>query len=170
MPDTPIHPGPEDPTSESAPLPSDSKSEFATDATIEVDVKHADTGRFVRTWVWMIVVSGFGLFLVFGSVRAHYWDENARGTYYVPVTRGMQVLDIWRAQVNGLPEVAYPVVLKSVFLVTVFGFIGLSVIALWLATVEIWNAPAADKGDSTTGGATSGPAPDTAPAPGASAG
>jgi hypothetical protein len=88
----------------------------------------------------MILVSGFGLFLVFGTVTAHYWDENARGTFYVPVTRGMQVLDIWRAQLNGLPEVAHQSILKSVFLASVFAFIGLSVIALWLATVQISSA------------------------------
>ncbi|MBA3528330.1 MAG: hypothetical protein H0T91_03275 [Propionibacteriaceae bacterium] len=97
----------------------------------------ADSGRFARTWFWMILVSGFGLFLVFASVPAHYWEENAAGTRYVPVTRGMQVLDIWRAQVDGLPEVAHQTVLKAVFLVSTFGFLGLAVVALWLASVEV---------------------------------
>lgn len=90
-----------------------------------------DPGRYVRTWFWMILVAGFGLFLVFGSVEAHYWVRN---TY---VERGTNVLDVWRAQVNGLPDVAHQTVLKTVFLVSVFGFIGLAVVALWLASVEV---------------------------------
>ncbi len=176
MPDTPAHPGPDDPTSEFKPITPavepDGAAKAASDADSNVDtdaVEQADPGRFIRTWVWMIVVSGFGLFLVFGSVSAHYWEENARGTFYVPVTEGMQVLDIWRAQVNGLPAVTHEGALKAVFLVSVFGFIGLSVIALWLATVEIWNPPEVEKSDSTEGGMAEDTS-DAVPAPGASAG
>jgi uncharacterized membrane protein len=65
--------------------------------------------------------------------------------------------------------VAHQGVLKSVFLVSVFGFIGLSVIALWLATVEIRHAPAAEESDSNDG-APLGETPAAATAPGASAG
>ena len=170
MADTPAHPGPDDPTSEFEPIAPEVESPKAAEpAPDEAAGQQQDPGRFIRTWVWMILVSGFGLFLVFGTVTAHYWDENASGTYYVPVTSGMQVLDIWRAQINGLPDVAHQSILKSVFLVSVFGFIGLSVIALWLATVQIWNASGSDKSDSVDDGSTDS-APDSVPASSASAG
>lgn len=150
--DTPVRPGPDEPTTEFELVLTAPESCVDSDAASKDTGEAADPGRLIRTWVWMIVVSGFGLFLVFGSVRAHFWDENAAGTYYVPVTRIMQVLDIWRAQVNGLPEVAHQQVLKSVFIASVFAFIGLSVIALWLATVEIYQAPAAGNADGDSGG------------------
>ena len=170
MPDTPAHPGPDDVTAEFEPVSSASETNADSNATQEEETERADAGRAIRTWVWMILVAGFGIFLVFGSVSAHYWELNSRRTLIVPTTRGMQVLDIWRAQVNGLPDVAHQAVLKSVFLVSVFGFIGLSVIALWLATVEIRNAPAVDTNDVAPGSTTDGPAPQAASAPGASAG
>ena len=119
---------------------------------VDVDRDHlpgreADPGRFVRTWVWMIVVSGFGAFVVFGSVNARYWELNATATRYVPVERGMTVIDIWRAQVNGLPDVAHQAVLQALFLTSVFGFIGLSVIALWLVSVEVRPGSMVDRTD-----------------------
>lgn len=107
-----------------------------------------DPGRSIRTWFWMLLIAGFGLFLVFGSVRAHYWRHDIFGNSY-PVRRGVDVLDVWRAQVNGLPDVAHQTVLKVVFLTSVFGFIGLAVIALWLASVVVRpevTPPPADSG------------------------
>jgi len=94
-------------------------------------VSDEDPGRYFRTWFWMILVAGYGLFLVFGSVEAHYWVRNSY------VERGTNVLDVWRAQVNGLPDVAHQTVLKTVFLISAFGFIGLAVVALWLASVVV---------------------------------
>ena len=170
MADTLAHPGPDDPTSEFVPITAAVEPTNCVDAASEETAgQQQDPGRLIRTWVWMILVSGFGLFLVFGTVTAHYWDENASGTFYVPVTSGMQVLDIWRAQVSGLPEVTHQGILKSVFLGSVFGFIGLSVIALWLATVQIWNAPVSAKCDTFEGG-NADTSPDMAQAPSTSAG
>ncbi len=152
MTDTPSRPGSDEPTQEFEPLSQVSAEPSVPDAADEVPgTSEADSGRFTRTWFWMILVSSFGLFLVFGSVRAHYWKENAAGTYYVPTQKAMKVLDIWRAQVNGLPDVAHQSILKGVFLFSVFAFIGLAVIGLWLASVEIWTqvpSPKTDRDDS----------------------
>ena len=166
MTDTSVQPEPDGfvPQKEPVVLIKDSSPD-STEPPVEDAPETADSAKTIRTWVWMILVSGFGLFLVFGSVQIHYWPAPN-----VQDTKGMQVLDVWRAQVNGLPDVAHQAVLKSVFLVSVFGFIGLSVVALWLATVQIWNAPAADTGDSKPDGFSGAPAPDAALAPGASSG
>lgn len=170
MPETITQPGP-DIAPATVKLPTQApEAEADTGAATGGQAEHADSGRLLRAWVWMILVSAFGGFLVFGSVSAHYWEVNDRRTLIVPVTEGMQVLDIWRAQLDGLPDVTHQTVLKSVFLLSVFGFIGLSVIALWLATVEILNAPPRDTHDASTGGSSDGVASEAASAPGASLG
>lgn len=95
----------------------------------------SDPGRSARAWLWLALVAAFGLFLVFGSVQAHYWQKDSLGNH--PVTTSKNVLDVWDAQLNGLPSVAHDSLLKALFLGCVVVFLGLTAVALWLATVEI---------------------------------
>lgn len=128
------HAEPETPNGEAVANASDAGSEqIAIDSSGDdtTPLPDDDPGRYARTWFWLILAAGFGLFLVFGSVQAHYWLSGRK------VRRSTGVLDVWREQLNGLPDVAHQTILKSVFLVSVFGFIGLAVIALWLASVEV---------------------------------
>lgn len=101
----------------------------------EAHEEAADPGRSARAWFWLALVAAFGLFLVFGSVQAHYWRRDSLGSH--PVTSSKNVLDVWDAQLNGLPSVAHDSMLKALFLGCLFVFLGLTAVALWLATVEI---------------------------------